>query len=148
MVETRPGVVSLLLALLCAGCAGPSLVRDLEKRGVTYQNTEKIIVQDSEGGWGADTIVVLSDEFAIQTVWDAIYQARPYSQWVASGYREIRFYTASRADKPNVILRQNASDEVHLKGLTARDGYRCPGLFDYLTPFLEHEYEKREAGVR
>jgi hypothetical protein len=87
--------------------------------------------------------VVLDAPFEIQAVWDRIYQSRPYTRWSASGYRELRFYTAEDRKRPKVILMLNVSEEAHLEDKTADDGYRCPDLNEYLEPFLQWEYEHR-----
>jgi hypothetical protein len=72
----------LPLFLLC-GCASPSLVRQMEKRGITHQNTEKIVLVGGEADVGSGTQVVIEEQFLIQEIWDSIYQSRPYGVWAA-----------------------------------------------------------------
>lgn len=134
-----------------AGC-GPSaspkedltLVGQMRRRGISHLDTRKVVIRGSEGCYGADTIVVATEGFIIQKIWDTIYMARPYHTWAASGYREIEFYHWEKDPEPVVVLRLNVTDEAHFRGQTAKEGFRCPGLSEYLTGLLKRAYEKRK----
>lgn len=139
--------LGVLALVVTTGCAGPSLVRDMKARESTYLNTTKIVVRDSEGSFGGDIIISESSHWFIQRIWDTIYQSRPYSLWSASGFREVSFYSSENSTTPTVVLRLNDTDEAHFQDKGPHDGYRCPGLFEYLTPFLKREYEKKHPAA-
>ena len=63
---------------------------------------------------------------------------------VASGFREIEFYQWEKDRQPVLILCVNVTDESHIKGRTSNEGFRCPGLNEYLTGLLKREYERRK----
>ena len=142
-MRTLSVAVLTVIALLLSGCATPSLVQDLRLHGLTCLNTKKVLIHASEAGFGAGMTVHANEQFIIQGIWDKVYLARPYSIWAASGFREIEFYTSHDASTPVVILQVNVTDETHIKGKTDKEGFRCPGLHEYLTPFLKHEYDRK-----
>jgi hypothetical protein len=125
---------------LLAGCAtSPVLVRRLSSHSVTDQETQRIVLTGSEGGYGASLKVSITEEFLIQDIWDRIYQSRPYKVWYASGYRQLDFYRQGQ-DEPSLTLLVNASDACHIKDTTER--FRCPGISAVLEKLLKHEYKK------
>ena len=73
-----------------------------------------------------------------------IYASRPYHTWAASGFREIEFYQGEEDPQPVLILCVNVTDETHIKGQTPNEGFRCPGLNEYLTGLLKREYDRRK----
>ena len=130
-------------ALLLSGCASPSLVQDLRLYGLTCLNTKKVVIRPSEGGFGAGITVYADRQYIIQKIWDKIYQATPDSPWVTADCRQIEFYTSHDASTPLVTLQVNGKDQTHIKGKTQKEGFTCPGLYDYLTPLLRRAYENR-----
>jgi hypothetical protein len=149
--------LAVFMTFAVVGCGNPapvnggknsteerSLVKDLKARGVTYLNTTKIVVRGNEGSVGRNITFSESAPFFVQEVWDRIHQSRPYSVWAASGYGEVEFYTSDDpAAKPAAVLMLNETDEAHFISQTAKEGYRCPGLHEYLGVFLRHEYERK-----
>ena len=146
----RLTVIAGLLVL--AGCQSvsrqpdlrPALVKEFADIGVSHANTRRIILVGSEGGYGGDMQVAITEQFLIQEIWDTVYQSRPYRTWVASGFRKLRFYTDDKARVPEVELLVNATDRCHFEG-AFDDAYRCPGINKILQPLFKAEYEKRKA---
>ena len=132
----------LATAIWVAGCSGPSLVGQMKARGVSDLETGKVVIRGSEADFGSETEVTATADFIIQKVWDSVYASRPYHTWAASGYREIEFYRRPDDPQPVLTLLVNATDETHIRGRTAQDGFRCPGLHEYLMMLLEKEYQK------
>jgi len=134
-------IAGLLAVGFLAGCAtSPTLVQKLANRSVTYENTERIVLTGSEGGYGSAVKVNITEEFLIQDIWDRIHQSRPYNVWYASGYKELAFYTRGQENKPSLTLLVNESEACHIEGATER--FRCPGINAVLHKLLEHEYQK------
>ncbi len=121
----------------------PELVRQFEKRGVTDINTEKIILVGSQGGFGNNIQVEITEDFLIDEIWDMIYQSRPYWTRVASGYRKLIFYTYSQPDIPKTKLMVNGTDRCHFEG-DFDNPFRCPGINKILRPMLKAEYERKK----
>jgi len=117
----------------------------MKRRGISYLTTRKVVIRGSEGGYGADTVFLATEDFIIQEIWDTIYVSRPYHIWCACGFREIEFYEWENAKQPIVTLCVNKTCETHIKGKTPKEGFRCPGLTDYLTKLLKYEYEKNKT---
>ena len=126
------------ILLVLSGCAQPSLVGQMKARGVTYLNTKKVVIRDCEGGFGGNVVVSATEQFIIQEIWDRIYLSRPYHCWAACGWGEIEFYLSEDANTPAVVLEVNETDETHLKGKTPDQGFRCPGLQEYIDQFLRY----------
>ena len=139
---------SILIFGLLAGCVTPpTLVRRLSKHSITHQDTQKIVLTGSEGGYGASLNVNITEEFLIQDIWDRIYQSRPYNVWYASGYRQLDFYRRGE-EEPSLTLLVNVSDACQIKNTTER--FRCPGINAVLEKLLKNEYQKNiksEQGV-
>jgi hypothetical protein len=138
-------VVFIGVFVLLGGCTHPTLVHDLKARNVTYLNTVKVVIRGSQGDVGADTVVELPFQFAIQAIWDTIYLSRPYDRWAMSSYRILELYTHADATMPDVVLLVNETDRVTIEGHEDGQGYRCPGLDAYLMEFLTHEYERKQG---
>ena len=140
------------LMLMTAGCSSlrpalvpkPPLVQRLSARGVSDANTRKIVVVGSEGGYGGDLQVTITEDFIIQEIWDAIYQSRPYKTWAASGFRRLRFYTDEEATDFSAELLVNVTDRSHFEG-AFDDAFRCPGINKILERSLRLEYERRQS---
>jgi hypothetical protein len=139
-----------IFLLLLVGCAGPSLVREMSNRGASYLQTGKVAIRGSEADVGSQITVEAKEGFIIQRIWDTIYASRPYTAWAASGFREVEFYRWEEDLEPVAVLLVNVTDEAHFKGQTPKDGFRCPGLSDYLMTLLVAEAKKRtgEKGNR
>lgn len=141
----------VLLTLLAPGCLSrpareaplkPTLVRELEARGISHENTDLVLIRDTEGGYGMRAHVIAGEQFVIQEIWDSIYDSRPYSRWCACGFRKVEFY---RDDDPRhlvVTLLVNETGEAHLEGKGPEDGFRCPGLFEVLSRLLDAKYRR------
>ena len=120
----------------------PVMAAIIEKEsGITYRNTAKIILRGDEASGTAGTNVVLTDldEYAIQDIWDTIYQSRPYDHVAMSGYREIEFYSDADADKPDIVLYVNETSATHTNRNDMK--FRCPGL----PKLLDEIWRTREA---
>ena len=129
----------------------PPLVKLLREQGITHENTAKIVLQGSEGGFGSDVMVEVPWQFLIQEIWDTIYQSRPYSVRCACGYRKAHFYAKIPKTEPSelpvtVTLCINATGRCHIEGQT--DGFRCPKLNSLVERVLKKEYESRENAER
>lgn len=135
-------ILIVILPLIVCGCASPSLVRQMKERGITHQNTGKIVLTGSEADVGPDIKVEIEEQFLIQEIWDSIYQSRPHDQWYASGYRRADFYTfPERA--PVATLWINASDASHLDG-QSQTRFRYPKLHALVMRLLQDEYGRRQ----
>jgi hypothetical protein len=135
----------IVLLLLLGGCANPSLVRDLKARNMTYLNTTKVVIRGSQADVGADVVVEVASQFVIQAIWDMIYLSRPYDRWAMSGYRILELYTHDDTTIPDVVLLVNETDKTQIEGNDDAQGYRCPGLDEYLMEFLRPEYKRRNV---
>ena len=122
----------------------PPLVRKLAALGVSDASTRKIVIVDTEAGYGSDVQATVEWDFLIQDIWDTIYQARPYSRWAASGFRKLLFYKDAESQVPAAELLVNATDRCHFEG-AFEDGYRCPGIHRILERELKAEHEKRNS---
>jgi hypothetical protein len=145
-------VATLGILFLIAGCSAtspvvshqPPLVQRLAGFGLSDSSTRKIVLVGSEGGYGGDVQVTISEEFLIQEVWDSIYQSRPYGKWCACGFRRLQFYSEVESEVPAVELLVNATDRCHFAG-AFDEGFRCPGINKILEPLLKREYEQRQS---
>lgn len=133
----------VMLVSFISGCTKPTLVDQMQSRGISYLNTQKVVIRASEGGYGSDTVVNVEEEFIIQRIWDSIYVSRPYHRWSASGDEQVEFYSSREDSKPRLTLMVNVSDLARIKGQTYNEGFRCPGLNEYLQEWLKREYEKK-----
>lgn len=136
-------ILIVFLALLAQGCSNPSLVRDLKKRNVTYLNTTHIVVRGSESDGCPGVIVEDGADYVIQEIWDKIYQSRPYPRFAFSSWRTLELYTYYDFNEPAVTLMVNETNETHIKGTSPKDGYRCPGLEQYLINMLIRELQTK-----
>jgi len=145
-------LVLVTILFMLAGCQSPlpysdsrpALVQKLATRGVSDANTWKIVLVGSEGGYGAETTVVITANFLVQEIWDTIYQSRPHKTYAASGNRKLRFYTDVDSDTPAAELLVNATDRCHFQE-AFDEGSRCPGINRILEPLLKAEYAKRRG---
>ena len=132
----------LLVCILLTGCSTqPTLVRQMARRSVTAQNTERIVARGSAGGY-AGAVVNLTNDFEIQAIWDSIYQSRPHDAHFFSGNRQLEFYTRRHPDKPSLTLWVNEANTCCFEHATER--FRCPGINAVLTPLLKREHERRQ----
>ena len=122
----------------------PPLVRQLADLGVSDANTRKIVIVDTEAGYGPDVAATITHDFLIQEIWDTIYQSRPYSRWAASGFRKLLFYKDAESQVPAAELLVNETDRCHFEG-AFDDAYRCPGIFRILERELKAEHERRKS---
>lgn len=113
----------------------------MRARGITYENTGKIILQGTEASVGSDIKIVINNSCSIQEIWDTIYQSRPYSIWYASGYLPIEFYQDENSTIPVLILLLNESGAAHINGMDK--SFYCPGLDKYVMNLLMEEYNKK-----
>lgn len=141
-METIKNILPGILLLLVCGCSSPSLVGLMEARGVSYDNTSRIVLNGSEGDVGSDIQVEIEEPFIIQEIWDSIYQSRSYSVWYTSGYRRADFYIGQDST-PAATLWINASDASHLDGMETR--FRCPHLDSLVLKLLEKEHLDKQA---
>ena len=116
------------------------LVRQLAARGITDQNTSRIVVIGNEGGYGSDFKITIGPHYLIQKIWDTIYQSRPYKTIVFSGYRTLKFYKKGDSRAPVVELLVNATGRCHIHD-SFDNGYRCPGINKLLKRLLKSRYE-------
>ena len=130
-------IFGLCLLLGCA--ATPEFVRDIKSRGISDQTTKKIVIIGSEGGFG-EVSLEIPDQYAIEEIWDTIYQSRPTKYWVTSGYRTIEMYGSDDLATPKVRLLVNETDATYIEGTKKK--FRCPGLDEYLLKILEYEFKK------
>jgi hypothetical protein len=135
-------ILTVILPLLVCGCASPSLVRQMEQRGITHHNTGKIVLTGSEADVGGNVKVEIEEQFIIQEIWDSIYQSRPHGLWYSSGYRRADFY-ADQNDKPAASLWINASDSSFLDG-QSKSRFRCPKLHAFVMKLLQEEYDRKQ----
>ena len=152
-------VIKKILWIVCAatsimvltGCAStstrsdlqPTFVQKFADMGVSAANTRKIVLVGSEGGYGSNVHVIITEKFLIQEIWDTIYQSRPYGTWAASGFKKLRFYTETGTGSAKVELLVNETDRCHFEK-AFDDAFRCPGINKILEPLLKAEYEKRK----
>ena len=143
-------VLMSVVALIC-GCITqpqpedpfkPPLVRELEVEGVTHLNTDRVIVRDTEAGYGGHAHVIAGEQFIVQEIWDSIYASRPYHKWCASGFRKVEFYKDDNPENRVVTLLVNETGEAHLEGKGPEDGFRCPGLVEVVSRLLDYKYRK------
>jgi len=134
--------VIVAATLLLFGCSSTHFAGKLESEGVTYLSTRKVIIRGKEAGFGSNVHVESTDQWVIQKIWDLIHDSRPYREWAASGYREIDLFINEGDKSPKVTLEVNVTDETHIKGYTAENGYRCPGLDESIGGLLKAEYER------
>jgi len=131
----------LLLVLIC-GCASPSLVHQMQDRGITHHNTSKIVLIGSESDVGSDIKVEIGEAFLVQEIWDAIYQSRPHDLWYASGYRRADFYVDASGVSAGTLW-INESDTAFLEGMEAHR-FRCPKLHERVMSLLQDELDRRK----
>jgi len=157
-------IISLVFCCI-SGCSTPSnrpidrnhLVEALYSKGARPSTTEKLVLRGSEGGFGSDVNVVITDPGVISRVWTCILNSKNYGVFSACGYRKIEFYSAGDSDTPlaTLILHCGTGDAAYLEGQDSfvwdttkggRDGlYQCRGLNELVEPYLCEEYHRRQS---
>ncbi len=125
------------------------LVQILKSKGITYLNTDKVIIYGSQADYGSNTKVLGEWSWLIQKIWDKIYQSRSFDEWAMSGYRTIEFY--KKESKLKVTLLVNETDVCFIENENrekGKKGFRCPGLNEFLMNLLKYEYEKNQKSIK
>jgi hypothetical protein len=147
-------VLALLLTII-SGCTQNALVQRLKVHGVTENNTTRLRFISSEGAFGSDIKVTVSDGNTIEKVWSSIKCAKPTKLWYVSGDHRIEFFTPTDSEIPAATVLLNVSDGAHLEGDlwyhldSNKNGYyglwKCTGLNELVMFKLRNEYERRQA---
>jgi len=152
------GRLLLLASLLAAaGCSANGLVTDLAQRGATRSSTGAVRFVGSQGDFGPETNVTVTDPAVIEAVWDSIHSATETHLWYASGYRTVEFHRAAGDAEPLAKLMVNASGASHVAG-AGRYRYNesagamvgmfaCKGLHEVVMKHLRTQYDKRLAAL-
>jgi len=134
-----------------------ALVKNLYARGAKPYSTAKLVFSGSEGDYGADTRVVITDRQVIDKVWRSILNSKPYARFSACGYQKIEFYSTRCSNTPLATLTVMCGDVYHgdaayVEGTgpfpwdSSKEGrvgvYECEGLNELVLKYLKEEYER------
>lgn len=161
------GLTIFLLVILGSGggCSTQSnrqindnrLVEGLYSKGSRPSTIEKLVFRGSEGGFGGDVNVAMTDPKVINGIWRCILNSENYGVYSACGYRKIEFYVSGDSDTSvaTLILLCGTDDAAYLEGQEpfvwdatkgGRDGlYQCHGLNELVEPYLRDEYNRRQS---
>jgi hypothetical protein len=152
-------LVLLMFVSLITGCSTNELAKELNSRGAGPSTIRKLIFQDSEGGYGSNVSVTVTDKDVIRKIWRSIKRAKPYGRYSFCGVQKIKFYSRKDSTTPLAVLNLYCGDikswdSTHLEGIepgpfeNSRGGraglYQCEGLHELVMEHLKDEYERRQ----
>lgn len=141
--------------------SGNRLVEALYSKGACPSATEKLVLRGSEGGFGSDVVVAVTDPAVINRAWQCILNSQNYGVSSACGYRKVEFHPAIDSTTPlaTLTLFCGVGDPAYLEqqqpfdwdatfvwdaAKGGRDGlYQCHGLNELAEPYLRQEYNRR-----
>ncbi|MBN2137118.1 MAG: hypothetical protein JW720_04880 [Sedimentisphaerales bacterium] len=155
-------LILLWCTLLATGCSSNKLVRELRARGMKPSTIRKLVLQASEGDYGSDVSVAVTDREVIRRVWRSIERAEPYGRYSFCGVPKVKFYSQEYSDEPPAVLNLYCGSiehrsSIHLEGMepgpldNSRGGraglYQCQRLHELVMIYLKEEYERRQGDV-
>jgi len=147
---------------LISGCSTNQLVKELNSRGARPSTIRKLIFQGSEGDYGYNASVAVTDKDVIRKIWRSIKRARLYGRYSFCGVQKIKFYSRTDSTTPLAVLKLYCGnierwDSTHLEGIepgpfdNSRGGrpgfYQCEGLHEIVMEYLKEEYERRQRNA-
>jgi len=152
-------LVLLVFVSLISGCSTNELNKELNSRGAGPSTIRKLIFQGSEGDYGSNVSVAVTDKDVIRNIWRSIKRAKPYGRYSFCGAQKIKFYSRKESTTPLAVLNLYCGDieswdSTHLEGIepgrfdNSRGGraglYQCEGLHELVMEYLKEEYERRQ----
>lgn len=135
------------------------LVKNLYARGAKPSSTAKLVFSGSDGDYGADIRIIITDREVIDKVWHSISNSKPYARFSFCGYQKIEFYSAQDSNTPLATLTVKCGgvdhgDAAYVEGTgpftwdSSKGGrvgvYECEGLNELILKYLKEEYERRQ----